>query len=186
TEQFSATAFTAPRAANRRTWLYRIRPSVVRGESHRAPNVATRVRTAPIVEATPSPNPLRWDPLPAPTQPSDFVDGLITFAANGDARAQTGMAVHLYSINRPMRQRAFCCADGELLIVPHSGDLSIRTELGVLNVAPGEMAVIPRGAIFHVSIEKAAAGYVCENYGAAFELPERGPVGANGFANDRD
>jgi homogentisate 1,2-dioxygenase len=186
-EQFSTTAFTAPRATNRRTWFYRIRPSVVRGDLRLASAVAANVRTAPITEARPLPMPMRWDPLPAPTNPVDFVDGLITFAANGDAGAQVGLAIHLYTANRSMGERVFCCADGELLIVPQRGALDIRTECGRLRAAPGEIAVVPRGMLFHVGIADALAnGYVCENYGAAFELPERGPVGANGFANDRD
>jgi homogentisate 1,2-dioxygenase len=186
-EQFSTTAFTAPRAANRRTWFYRIRPSVVRGDFRAAANVATNVRTAPITEAAAIPMPMRWDPLPEPTRPTDFVDGLVTFVANGDARAQVGLAVHLYAANRSMAERVLCCTDGELLIVPQQGGLEIRTECGLLCAAPGEIVVVPRGMIFHVAIDGAlATGYVCENYGIAFELPERGPVGANGFANDRD
>jgi len=186
-EQFSATAFTAPRAANRRTWFYRIRPSVVRGDFSPIASTVTKLRSGPIIETEPLPNPLRWDPQPMPNTPTDFVDGLVTFGANGDVRAQVGMAVHLYSANRSMTDRAFSCADGEWLIVPQHGVLLIRTECGVLRVDPGEIAVIPRGMIVRVELpDGAAAGYVCENYGAAFELPERGPVGANGYANDRD
>jgi homogentisate 1,2-dioxygenase len=187
TEQLSTTAFTAPRAANRRSWLYRIRPSVMRGDFEPAPNVARRMRSAPIIEVVAPPNQLRWDPLPPPTEPTDFIDGLITYGANGDVRAQTGMGVHLYAANRSMSGRYFACADGELLIVPQSGALTLRTECGELAVAPGEIAVIPRAIVFDVTLNEAIAhGYVCENYGTAFELPERGPVGANGFANDRD
>jgi len=186
-EQFSSTAFTAPRAANRRTWFYRIRPSVVRGDFRPIASPASKLRSGPITEAEPLPNPLRWDPQPMPSAPTDFVDGLVTFGANGDVRAQVGMAVHLYCANRSMTDRAFSCADGEWLVVPQRGALSIRTECGVLHVDPGEIAVIPRGMIVRVELpDGAAAGYVCENYGAAFELPERGPVGANGYANDRD
>ena len=186
-EQFSTTAFTAPRAANRRTWFYRIRPSVVQGDFHIAPNIAVRVRSAPITEVAAPPNQLRWDPLPLPDRPTDFVDGMVTYAANGDVRAQTGIAVHLYAANASMTDRYFADADGELLIVPQSGALTLRTECGVLVIAPGEIAVIPRGMKFGVQLnESNARGYVCENYGRAFELPERGPVGANGFANDRD
>jgi homogentisate 1,2-dioxygenase len=186
-EQFSTTAFTAPRSTNRRTWFYRIRPSVVRGDFRPADNVATLMRTGPITDSAPVPVPLRWDPLPAPTGPTDFIDGLITFAANGDARSQVGLAIHLYATNRSMGERLFCCTDGELLIVPQQGALRVRTECGLLRAAPGEILTVPRGLIFNVAIEDAlATGYVCENYGTAFELPERGPVGANGFANDRD
>jgi len=57
----------------------------------------------------------------------------------------------------------------------------------VLDVAPGEICVVPRGMKFAVDLpDGSARGYVCENYGWPFVLPERGPVGANGFANDRD
>ena len=186
-EQFSTTAFTAPRATNRRTWFYRIRPSVARGDFVPAPNVAPALSSAPIVEVPAPPNQLRWDPMPVPTQPTDFVDGLATYGANGDVRAHTGIAVHLYAANQSMTDRYFACADGELLIVPQSGVLILRTECGVLEVAPGEIAVVPRAIVFGVALrETSARGYVCENYGSAFELPERGPVGANGFANDRD
>jgi homogentisate 1,2-dioxygenase len=186
-EQFSTTAFTAPRAANRRTWFYRIRPSVVRGDFAPAPGVGRKLRSAPITEVAAPPNQLRWDPLPMPAQPTDFVDGLVTYAANGDVRAQIGIGVHLYAANRSMQHRYFACADGELLIVPQTGALTLATECGVLVVAPGEIAVVPRGLVFNVALQNSEArGYVCENYGAAFELPERGPVGANGFANDRD
>ncbi len=187
TEQFSTTAFTAPRAANRRTWFYRIRPSVMRGDFVPAPRVGRMLRSAPIVEIATPPNQLRWDPPPMPVEPTDFVDGLVTYAANGDVMAQTGMAVHLYAANRSMDDRYLACADGELLIVPQTGALTLRTECGVLVVAPGEVAVVPRGLVFGVALNDGdARGYVCENYGMAFELPERGPVGANGFANDRD
>lgn len=133
------------------------------------------------------PSPLRWDPLPVTEQPTDFISGLTTIAANGDARTQIGTAIHLYAANQSMEQRFFYNADGELLIVPQAGGLLICTELGRLQVEPGDIAVIPRGIKFRVELlESKASGYVCENYGAPLTLPERGPVGANGFANDRD
>lgn len=184
-EQFSSTAFTAPRHQNRRTWLYRIRPSVLQGEF--SPYNGQLLETSPSAAATVTPNVLRWDPLPVPQDPTDFVDGLVTMAVNGDAMAQQGMGIHLYAINRSMGNRYFYCADGELLLVPQLGRLRLRTECGRLEVGPGEIAVIPRGMKFAVDIkDDGARGYVCENYGAPFALPERGPVGANGYANDRD
>jgi homogentisate 1,2-dioxygenase len=184
-EQFSTTAFTAPRANNRRTWFYRIRPSVAQGRYR--PAKQELVHTAPLSGEAPPPEQLRWDPLDIPEEPADFIDGLVTFAANGDARVQTGIAVHVYLANRSMGDRFFYNADGELLIVPQSGGLLLHTECGRLAASPGEIAVIPRGMKFRVELtEKTARGYVCENYGLALELPERGPVGANGFANDRD
>ncbi len=184
-EQFSSTAFTAPRAHNRRTWFYRIRPSVLQGEF--SPYNGKLLETAGGDAGTVSPNVLRWDPLPLPEEPTDFIDGLVTIAVNGDAMTQAGMGIHLYAINQSMQQRFFYCADGELLFIPQSGGLRLRTECGQLDIAPGEIAVIPRGMKFAVDLlEATARGYLCENYGAAFTLPERGPVGANGYANDRD
>ena len=184
-EQLSSTAFTAPRAHNRRTWFYRIRPSVTQGDS--LPWQQDNVRTAPIPEVPPPPNMLRWDPLPLPDAPMDFIEGLTTIAANGDARAQAGMGIHLYTANRSMDKRYFYCADGELLFIPQMGELLLRTECGRLQLEPGEIAVIPRGMKFAVDLlSPCARGYLAENYGAPLVLPERGPVGANGYANDRD
>jgi homogentisate 1,2-dioxygenase len=184
-EQFSSTAFTAPRAHNRRSWLYRIRPSAVQGDYQ--PWQQANVRTGPVTEVPTPPNMLRWDPLPLPEAPTDFIEGLVTIAANGDAMAQTGMGIHLYAANHSMQMRYFYCADGELLFIPQAGELLLRTECGRLRLGPGEIAVIPRGMKFAVDLLNATArGYLAENYGAPLTLPERGPVGANGFANDRD
>jgi len=184
-EQLSGTAFTAPRHANRRSWLYRIRPAVLHGEFE--PFLQPLLETAPIDRSGTSPSQLRWDPFPAQDAGADFVDGLVTIAANGDASAQLGIGIHGYACNRSMRDRYFYDADGELLIVPQQGALRIATELGVLDVAPGEIALIPRGIRFAVELnEGSARGYVCENYGALFRLPELGPIGANGLANARD
>ncbi len=183
-EKFSSTAFTAPRAANRRSWFYRIRPSVVQGEFR--PLAQDRLASAPLAGAAP-PNQLRWDPFPMPEQPRDFIDGLTTLAANGDVGAQVGIAIHVYAANRSMEERFFYNADGELLIVPQQGALRVHTECGVLDAGPNEILLIPRGMKFRVVLlDSEARGYVCENYGSAFELPERGPVGSDGFANDRD
>ncbi len=183
-EKFSSTAFTAPRAHNRRTWFYRIRPSVIGGP--REPTPSPRWLTAPRERTAIPPDQLRWDPLPIPREPTDFVAGLQTMAVNGDARAQTGMAIHVYTANAPMENRFLCNADGEFLLVPQEGRIDLRTECGILAVIPGEVAVVPRGMKFSVRPDGPARGYVCENYGAPFSLPERGPVGSDGFANDRD
>ena len=184
-EQISGNAFTAPRSENRRTWIYRIRPAAVHGEFKEIP--MGDVASGPF-DATPvSPNQLRWNPRPIPTQPTDFIQGLFTVAGNGAADSQSGIAIHLYGANTSMHNRFFYNADGELLIVPQLGALSLRTELGVLHIAPGEIAVIPRGVRFAVDLlESEARGYVCENYGAMLRLPELGPIGANGLANPRD
>ncbi len=183
-EQLSGTAFTAPRGVNRRSWLYRIRPAAM----HRP---FTRIENGRIthrfddVEATP--NQLRWDPLPIPSAPTDFVQGLATMAGNGDPGSQTGCGIHLYSANQSMKDRHFYNADGELLIVLQQGRLRFATELGVVEAEPHEIVVIPRGVRFRVELlERDARGYICENYGALFRIPDLGPIGSNGLANPRD
>ena len=184
-EQLSGSPFTAPRAANRRTWTYRIRPSVTH-KPYRAAE-AKLIRSGPFTETPTTPNQLRWNPLPAPDEPTDFIDGVVTLAGNGDPAMQAGVAVHLYAANRSMQDRFFYNADGELLIVPQSGRLECATELGTLDVTPGEICVIPRGIKFRVALpDGAARGYLCENYGLPFRLPDLGPIGSNGLANARD
>ncbi|HSC98800.1 MAG TPA: homogentisate 1,2-dioxygenase [Casimicrobiaceae bacterium] len=184
-EQLSGTAFTAPRHANRRVWLYRIRPAVLHGEFSELPHPS--LKSAPFDEVAASPNQLRWDPWPMPDAPTDFIDGLVTIAGNGSVAAQAGIAIHVYACNRSMRDRFFYDADGELLFVPERGALRVATEMGVVDVAPGEIAAVPRGVRFAVEVNGAEArGYVCENYGALLRLPELGPIGANGLANPRD
>jgi homogentisate 1,2-dioxygenase len=185
TEQFSTTAFTAPRHENRRTWMYRIRPSINMGDYFLIDKGL--LRTAPLDGPPCPPNVMRWDAQPVPDISTDFIDGLKTIAANGDAKTHIGIGIHLYSANRGMENRYFNNADGELLFVPQQGELIARTELGLLTVKPGEILVIPRGIKFQIEpMDEAISGYLCENYGAPFTLPERGPVGANGFANQRD
>ena len=184
-EQLSGSAFTAPRHENRRSWLYRLQPAA--GHPRFEPYAAAPLlRSAPFVDR-PSPNRLRWDPMPKPSEPVDFVDGLVTYAGNGNVGTASGIAIHLFAADRPMIDRAFFSADGEFLIVPQQGRLAITTELGRIDVAPLQIAVIPRGVRFAVALpDGAARGYVCENYGAAFRLPDLGPIGANGLANPRD
>jgi homogentisate 1,2-dioxygenase len=180
-EQVSGTPFTVPRHEARRSWLYRIRPSADHPPYHRIDGgLLCGAR------ADPTPNRLRWDPLPLPEAPTDFVAGLVTLLANGDPTANDGVTVHLYLANSDMR-RVFWNADGELLIVPQQGRLALDTECGRLMVAPDEIAVIPRGMRFRVALpDGPARGYVCENHGAVLRLPELGPIGANGLANPRD
>ena len=182
-EQISGTAFTAPRSHNRRSWLYRIRPAAVHGSFE----AMDSGRIVGRFDAPAPPNQLRWSPLPMPHAPADFVDGWVTMAGNGSSEAMNGCAIHLYAANRSMDGRYFYNADGELLIVPQQGRLRIATELGVLEVEPQEIAVIPRGIRFQVQLpDGAARGYVCENFGALLRLPDLGPIGSNGLANPRD
>jgi homogentisate 1,2-dioxygenase len=184
TEQLSGSSFTSPRHENRRSWLYRMRPTA----DHRpfAPYDG-----APWFGAAPSPDPLapnrlRWDP-PALHDGTDFVDGLVTMLCARTPEDLEGVAVHVYRATKSMDARVFVDADGELLIIPQHGALDIHTELGRIDVAPGSIAIIPRGMKFRVQIPAGEArGYVAENYGLPLRLPELGPIGSNGLANPRD
>jgi homogentisate 1,2-dioxygenase len=183
-EQLSGTAFTAPRADNRRSWLYRIRPSAMHKPFERIDSgrIVSNFTMQPS-----TPNQLRWNPLPMPTAPTDFVDGIMTMAGNGDPSAQNGSAAHLYVANRSMENRSFYNADGEMLFVPQAGRHRFVTELGVIVAEPQEIVVIPRGLRFRLELpDGSARGYICENYGANFRLPDLGPIGSNGLANPRD
>ena len=185
-EQLSGSPFTAPRATNERSWLYRIRPTV-RHWGRFAKADARLWRTAPCHEHEMPIAPLRWDPLPMPSEKLSFVEGMRTITTCGDAATQSGMAAHVYFATRSMRDEHFYDADGELLVVPQEGALRLRTEFGVIDVAPGEVAVIPRGVKLRAELPAGPSrGYVCENYGGALTLPERGPIGANCLANPRD
>lgn len=180
-EQINGTGFVAERHKNLRTWTYRVRPT------------AQHTRFAPLdhsgvtadFDAPPDPNLAGWAPLPPPDAPRDFVDGLVTFGGAGRPETRRGFAVHLYVANRSMNHRAFANADGDLLVVPQRGALTLLTELGVLECAPGSIAVLPRGIRFSVLVDDFARGYVAEVYGRHFELPSRGPVGANGLTDPR-
>lgn len=182
-EQLSGSAFTMARRQNLRTWLYRTRPSVLHGRYERID--AGRLATAPIARPA-DPNQLRWDPPALPAGPVDWLDSLATLVVNGDAGAFTGCGVHLYAATADMARRCFYSADGHLLIVPQQGRLDVWTELGRLVAKPGEIVLIPRGIKLSVALpDGAGCGYVCECYGAPFELPSLGPIGANGLASAR-
>jgi len=185
-EQLSGSAFTAPQAANQRSWLYRIRPAVRHtGRFERVERGL--IRTAPEREGDLPIGQLRWSPTPIPKRKLTFVTGLHTVTTAGDAEAQAGMAAHMLLVTKSMEREHFFNADGELLIVAQQGRLRFRTEFGVIEIEPGEICIIPRGVIFRVEpIGGPARAYVCENYGGAFTLPGRGPIGANCLANARD
>ena len=186
-EQLSGTAFTAPRHLNRRTWLYRIRPSAQHQPFTLLPHEG--LQGVPFATVPTPPNQMRWSApdYPADDCPTDFIDGLATMAGSDNCDAQRGLAIHMYVANRSMQERFFYDADGELLIVPQEGGLRVHTEMGLLAVQPGEVIVVPRGVRFRIVLTGAKAlGYVCENYGAALRLPDLGPIGANGLANPRD
>ncbi|RPG87037.1 MAG: homogentisate 1,2-dioxygenase [Candidatus Puniceispirillum sp. TMED245] len=186
-EQLSGSPFTAPRSTNERSWLYRMRPSVRHGGRYERIDVPLW-KTAP--DGEPHDLPLgqyRWNPLPMPESPTDFIDGVRTMTSTGDARQHVGMATSLYTVTSSMDKRVLINADAEMMIVPQSGAMEIFTEMGRIPVSPGQIAVIPRGmmAKYRISGDH-ASGYICENYGAKFTLPDRGPIGANCLANPRD
>lgn len=183
-EQFSGTAFTVPRSSNKRTWTYRIRPSVLHKPFARIDN---GLLVSKFTELETTPNQLRWNPLAMPEVETDFIDGLTTIAGNGDLFAQTGIAIHIFACNKAMTDRFFYNADGEMVVVAEKNRVRFLTELGVLEIGSGEIAVLPRGLKFRVELpDGEARGYICENYGAQFRLPDLGPIGANGLANARD
>lgn len=186
-EQLSGSPFTAPRGTNERSWLYRIRPSV-RHHGRFTPFELPLWKSAPTVGDHELPlGQLRWNPTPMPSEKTDFIHGLRTITTAGDVFGQAGMAAHVYVANADMVDDHFFNADGEILLVPQVGGLRFVTEMGVIEVQPGEICVLPRGLTFKVELMDAEArGYVCENYGAKFTLPDRGPIGANCLANPRD
>ncbi len=186
-EQLSGSPFTAPHGKNQRSWLYRIRPGV-RHSGRFRPVDPGLIRSAPnAAERQPMLGQLRWDPMPLPERPTTFLTGLTTVTTAGDCEAQAGMAAHVALVTRSMEREYLSNADGELLVVAQDGRLRFCTEFGVIEIEPGEIALIPRGVIFRVELtDGPARAYVCENYGGAFTLPERGPIGANCLANPRD
>src|SRR4051812_17938514 len=143
--------------------------------------------TAPCAEVEIPPAPMRWSPVPIPSEGLSFVEGVRTVTTAGDAGSQAGMGSHLYFATRSMEDEYFYNADAEMLLVPQQGALRLRTEFGIIDIGPGEIAVIPRGVKLRVELRGGPArGYLCENYGGALTLPERGPIGANCLANPRD
>lgn len=183
-EQFSTSAFTAPRSENFKSWLYRIRPSVLHSDFK--PYVGNKNFITHKSEHATTPNQLRWNPLSKPKKKTDFVDGLITYCESGSPQTQSGSAVHMFSINDSMTKRFFMTADAEMLIVVQSGELLLKTEFGYLTITPTEIAVVPKGVKFQVILRSdTSSGYVCENFGRTLRLPDLGPIGANGLANAR-
>ena len=186
TEQITGTAFTAPRSSMRRSWVYRIRPSV-QHLTNLQPIDPGLIRTGADREGSPTATQLRWDPFPSISSDSNWLTGLTTVATNGNSELQTGGAVHHFAATQSMGDTAFVNTDGELMLVPYMGRLLLQTEMGHLEISPGHIAVIPRGIKFSVDLlDEMARGYVCENYGAAFSLTEDGLVGVDANALPRD
>jgi homogentisate 1,2-dioxygenase len=182
-EQINGTGFTARRAENRRTWMYRLRPQLAPAP-FRARAHGTFVGDFGAGVALPEV--LGYRPLPLPAAPTTFLDGLTTFAGAGDPSLGRGAAIHLYAATADMVRTAFGNIDGDLVVIPEHGRLCVQTELGVLDVAPGELAILPRGLRFRVALpDRAARGFVAELFDGHLALPDRGPIGANGLADER-
>lgn len=183
-ELISGTTFTAPRRSNRRVHLYRIRPSTSQQELR--PMEHGLLLSAPFSSA-PNPNQVRWSPFEIPDTAQDFLAGMTTLCGNGSVTGQAGMALHVYLANRSMEDRVLSNADGEMLVIPQRGDVRFVTELGIIDAGPGEIVIIPRGCKFRVDLlGPSAQGFVCENYGVPFQLPDLGLVGSTGQANAWD
>lgn len=186
-EQLTGSPFTAPRHENRRSWLYRIRPSVMHPPFKAM--VHKTFKSSPFDEVPASPTQMRWSPFDIPKAGTDLIDGIVTVAGNGDTHSWNGLGVHVYTANTGMTntRRFFYNADGEMLFVPQQGTLVLHTEMGLVEARPGEIAVIPRGIKFAADVpDGPSRGYICENYGHPFVIPDKGPIGANGLANPRD
>ena len=185
-EQLSGTPFTAPRGKNERSWCYRIRPSVKHMNRFEKIQMPFWKSAPHILEDVISLGQYRWDPAKLEGK-TDFISGIRTITTAGDVNTQIGMAAHVYIANQDMIDKYFYSADSELLIVPQEGRIRFLTEMGIIDVEPQEIVIIPRGLMFRVEIIDAQArGFICENYGAKFDLPNRGPIGANCLANSRD
>ncbi len=185
-EQLTGSAFTMPRHRNLKSWLYRIKPSVVQGKFVEIGH-GTWISDAAQGRVVKTPQAMRMNPYPEATKPTDFVDSLYTYAINGSAASASGSAIHLYAFNQSMKNRYLYNADAEMMLVPESGEMTVHTELGALELSPLHIGVIPRGMKFRIELtSKHARGYVCENFGQPFQLPELGPIGANGLAHPRD
>ncbi|OQR80283.1 homogentisate 1 [Tropilaelaps mercedesae] len=187
-EQLSGSSFTSPRETNKRSWLYRIRPSALHTPFERF--LTTNHLSDSWRDQFPNPNQIRWLPFPVPDgktgQKIDFIDGLSTVCGAGDSMSRRGLAIHIYACCSPMNRRALQNADGDFLIVPELGTLEITTEFGRMRVAPNEICVIQQGMRFSISVTGPSRGYVLEVYDGHFVLPNLGPIGANGLANPRD
>lgn len=179
-EQLSGTAFTRPRHCNQRTWMYRIRPSVQHVPFHEMDHLfATNDFGRGGKGGKINPNQMRWMPCDIPSKPTDFVSGLRTMGGSGDPSEREGLAIHMYVANIGMGNSAMSNADGDFLIVPQLGTLTIRTEFGILRVAPKEICVIQRGMRFNVDLDGPSRGYILEIFGGHFTLPDLGPIGSN-------
>jgi homogentisate 1,2-dioxygenase len=186
-EQLSGSPFTASKSSNERSWLYRIRPSVKHSSRYTRVSHPLWLSAPQAVPESLALGQYRWDAFDLPENKTDFIEGVKTITTAGDSRTHSGMAAHIYLCNSSMENSYLCNADAEMLFVPQQGSIRLVTELGIMDVEPMEIALVPRGMMFKVEcLDNTARGYLCENYGAKLTLPERGPIGANCLANPRD
>ena len=186
-EQLSGTTFTAPQAQNERTWCYRIRPSVKHANRYEKIQNPYWISAPNIDQDIVSLGQYRWDPVPHSDLSLNWINGMRTMTTAGDVNTQVGMAAHIYLVNTSMVDDYFYSADSELLVVPQEGSLRFHTELGIIDLEPKEIGILPRGLLYRVEVTNGPCrGFVCENYGQKFEMPNRGPIGANCLANRRD
>lgn len=184
-EQINGSAFTMSRESNLRSWFYRTMPSIATSNYE---NVEfNNFKTPPFSDAVVSPEQVRWFPEKDDSTAKDFLSSIVTYAGHGSGESCNGGSVHLFSASKSMGNQYLYNADGDFLIVPYQGTLEIKTEMGTINLEPCEIAVIPRGIRFQANPSNGTAkGYINENYGSPFILPNLGPIGANGLANPRD
>ncbi|KAJ7570177.1 hypothetical protein O6H91_01G109000 [Diphasiastrum complanatum] len=188
-EQISGTAFTAPRKANQRSWFYRIKPSVTHEPFYpRQPLHEHLVGDFSNEKGcVTTPTQLRWKPVDISKARTDFIDGLFTICGAGSCFVRHGYAIHMYAANASMEDSAFANADGDFLIVPQQGRLWIKTEFGRLQVSPGEIVVLQLGFRYSIDLpDGPSRGYVLEVFSGHFQLPDLGPIGANGLALPHD
>lgn len=189
-EQLSGTPFTKGRRVLERTWLYKIQPSA--GHQRAAYRPVSNPSAFPMLlkpkHATPAQK--RWPPVPLPadSQQIDWVHGMVCTAGAGSEETKAGIRIYHYAANISMGNSSFCSSDGDILILPEKGELDVVTEMGRMQVRPGEVCCIQRGIKYKVDIVdgKAVRGYACETFEGAFHPPDLGPMGTNGLANPRD
>ena len=150
-EQLSNSPFTAPRTINERSRLHRICPTVVQwGQFQKVEAVLYRTAPAPGIDLPLAP--LRWDPIAIPSKALSFVEGIRAMTTAGDAGSASGLGMHLYLVARSMTDEYLYDADGALVFVPQQGRLRLATAFEIIDIEPGEIAVIPRGVQLRVEL----------------------------------
>jgi homogentisate 1,2-dioxygenase len=108
-------------------------------------------------------------------------------AGSPDMKEGLGISYYSCTTNMTDKKLAIYSADGDFLIVPQVGTLLVTTEFGKLTIRSKEICVIPRGIKFAIDLkEEKARGWIAECYKGHFSIPDLGPIGSNGLANERD